>query len=240
MLKTLARFTSWILSFLLLSVCGSYQAWAQSKQQDDALEAYRLCATFQHLIGEDLDFGRAYEATFTRNMARRRSIAIKDGEFGDVDLTNIDDATIIAAYKSRMQLFYLMLPLAGPDSNEEAALFFPPQIKQIFQRKEPNDPKDFASFASQLNRDVVQFREHMDRLAARYPNVVERIRTFKTQMLSVPSTPPKNFTVQAQQNPYDGPVVHKDEKYYEMEGYTVLREGTEMIIVGIRFFTRLF
>jgi hypothetical protein len=240
MLKTLARFTSWILSFLLLSVCGSYQAWAQSKQQDDALEAYRVCATFQHLIGEDLDFGRAYEATFTRNMARRRSIAIKDGEFGDVDLTNIDDATIIPAYKSRMQLFYLMLPLAGPDSNEEAALFFPPQIKQIFQHKEPNDPKDFASFASQLNRDVVQFREHMDRLAARYPNVVERIRTFKTQMLSVPSTPPKSFTVQPQQNPYDGPVVHKDEKYYEMEGYTVLREGTEMRIVGIRFFTRLF
>jgi hypothetical protein len=240
MLKLLTHSTPWILSCLLFSICGSYQAWAQSKQPSDAVQAYRLCATFQHLLGEDLDFGRAYEATFARNTARRRAIAIKDGEFDDADLTNVDDVTIINAYKSRMQLFYLMLPLAGPDSNEEAALFFPPQIKQIFNRKGPDDPKEFAAFASQLNRDVLQFREHMDRLAARYPTVAERIRRFKTEMLSVQSTPPKNFKVEPQQNPYDGPVVHKDEKYYEMEGYTVIREGSEMRIVGIRFFTRLF
>jgi hypothetical protein len=234
------RFTYWILCYALLSLYGTSQGSAQSKQHRDAVEAYRVCVTFQHLLGEDLDFSRAYEATFTRNTARRRAIAIKDGEFGNVDLTNIDDATIINAYKSRMQLFYLMLPLAGPDSNEEAALFFPPQIKQIFNRKGPDDPKEFAAFASQLNRDVLQFREHMDRLAARYPTVAERIRRFKTEMLSVQSTPPKNFKVEPQQNPYDGPVVHKDEKYYEMEGYTVIREGSEMRIVGIRFFTRLF
>ena len=240
MLKILTPFTSWILSCVLLSSCASHQAWAQSKQTAEAMEAYRVCATFQRLLGEDLDFARAYEATFVRSIPRRRAIAIKDGEFGDADLSTIDDATIINAYKNRMQLFYLMLPLASPDSNEEAALFFPPEIKKIFDRKNPEKPEEFRSFAAQLERDVIQFRRHLDKLAAQSPAAAERIRRFKSEALSVQLNPPKNFSVEPAQNPYDGPVVRKNETYYQMEGYTVIREGREMRIVGIRFFTRLF
>ena len=41
---------------------------------------------------------------------------------------------------------------------------------------------------------------------------------------------------------YDGgnQVLTKGESYYQIEGYTVVREGGEMKIAGIRFFTRLF
>jgi hypothetical protein len=35
-------------------------------------------------------------------------------------------------------------------------------------------------------------------------------------------------------------VLTKGESYYQIEGYTVVREGGEMKIAGIRFFTRLF
>jgi hypothetical protein len=37
-----------------------------------------------------------------------------------------------------------------------------------------------------------------------------------------------------------GTVLSKGESYYQIEGYTVVREGSEMKIAGIKFFTRLF
>src|ERR1044071_10202919 len=83
------------------------------RQPREAVEAYRVCQQFQRLLADTLDFDHAFEATFTRNAARRREIAITEGEFGDLDLSYIDNATLIDAFKSRMQLLYLMLPLAS-------------------------------------------------------------------------------------------------------------------------------
>src|SRR5262249_15659705 len=108
-------------------------------------------------LGQNLDFNAAFEASFTRNKARQRAIAIKDGEFGDIDFTSVDDQTLINAYKNRMELVYLMLPLASPSDAQEP-IFFPPQIKSIFTRKNPSAPQEFASFASQLDRDLKDFR----------------------------------------------------------------------------------
>ena len=113
----------------LLSSAESSVLPLQVKQTPEVVEAYRVCASFAHLLGENLDFDRAYEATFTGNPAQRRAIAIADGEFGDVDFAKIDDELLIKAYKLRMQNIYLMLPLAGP-SDMEASLFFPPDINR--------------------------------------------------------------------------------------------------------------
>ena len=98
------------------------------RQPRDVIEAYRVCQRYQTLLAENIDFDRAFEATFTKDASRRREIAITEGEFGDLDLVKVDDATLIKAFKARMQILYLMLPLASPDSNEEQALFFPSQV----------------------------------------------------------------------------------------------------------------
>src|SRR6185436_4234877 len=116
------------------------------RQPREVIDAYRVCRRFQTLLAEDLDFDRAFEATFTKNASRRREIAIYEGEFGDIDLATVGDATLITAFKARMEIIYLMLPLASPDSNEEQALFFPPPIKAIFERKPPPTADEFGTY----------------------------------------------------------------------------------------------
>ncbi len=144
----------------------------QVKQTPEVVEAYRVCETFEHVLGENLDFDRAYEATFTKDVVRRRAIAIADGEFGDQDFASMDDKLVIKAYKLRMQILYLMLPLAGP-SDEEAGLFFPPDIKEILQRKVSNNSRGFRAYVSQLERDVVRFRSHLELLTSH--RAIERL-----------------------------------------------------------------
>ncbi|PYS70028.1 MAG: hypothetical protein DMF69_14930 [Acidobacteria bacterium] len=106
------------------------------KQSVEVVQAYRVCEQFQKVLSQNLDFNAAFEATFTKDKTRQRSIAIKDGEFGDLEYANVDDQTLLNAYKARMQLLYLMFPLASPGDNEEA-IFFPPPIKAMFTRKGP-------------------------------------------------------------------------------------------------------
>jgi hypothetical protein len=212
----------------------------QVKQPREVVEAFRVCERFERLLGESLDFDRAYESTFTKNMARRRAIAIADGEFGNLDLTGIDDVTLVNAYKSRMQIFYLMLPLASPDTNEQELLFFPPDIKQIFDRKPPSTVQEFRSYGAQLKRDVANLRAHLEQLATIHPEVAERIGKFKAEALSVKLKPPKYSIVKPPHDSGRGKVLRKDEAHYEINGYTVIREGGQMRIVGIRFFNRLF
>jgi len=208
------------------------------RQPRDVIEAYRVCQRFQTLMAEDLDFDRAFEATFTRNASRRREIAITEGEFGDVDLAKVDDATLIRAFKARMQILYLMLPLASPDSNEEEALFFPPQIKAIFERKPPPTAEEFPTYAQQLERDATNFRAHLNELAARYPRVAERVRKFKLDLSSTPKLPASRVGPLTSYS--KGHVLGPDEKYYQIGDYAVIREGKQMKIIGIRFFSRLF
>jgi len=211
----------------------------QVKQPSEVIEAYRACERFERLMRDNLDFDRAYEATFTKVPARRRAIAIADGEFGALDYAAIDDDLLIKAYKLRMQAFYLILVLAGP-SDEEARLFFPPELKTALQRQPPHDPREFPVFVAQLQRDVSRFRAHVDQLAARYPSVADRVNKFRSETLAAKFEPPVNSRVEPLRGYYRSSVLSKDDPYYQIDTYTVVREGGKMRIVGIRFFNRLF
>lgn len=208
------------------------------RQPRDVVDAYRVCRRFQTLLAEDLDFDRAFEATFTKNGSRRREIAIYEGEFGELDLEKIDDATLLQAFKARMQLLYLMLPLASPDSNEEQALFFPPAIKAIFERKPPPTPEEFPAYAQQLQRDAVAFRAHLNQLAGRSPRVAQRVRKFKQDLLQLPRLP--SSRIEPLTSYSKGHVLEPNEEYYQIGDYALIREGAQMKIIGIRFFSRLF
>jgi hypothetical protein len=208
------------------------------RQSREVVEAFRVCRQFQTLMAEDLDFDRAFEATFTKSAARRREIAITEGEFGSLDFSHVNNATLIDAFKSRMQIFYLLLPLASPNNNEEEDLFFPPAIKAIFERKPPASVEDFSAYAVQLKRDVADLRAHLNQLAGRYPRVAERIREFKSDLskpIELPQHKVKPLTAYSK-----GKVLGLREEYYQIGDYAVIREAGQMRIVGIRFFSRLF
>jgi hypothetical protein len=137
-----------------------------------------------------------------------------------------------------MQINYLMLPLASPDSTQEEELFFPAPIKVIFNRKPPETPADFPSYAVQLKRDAADLRAHLDSLAAKYPRVSERVRQFKLDLSNQTKLP--NSIVKPLTAYSKGRVLGPKEKYYQIGDYAVIREGTQMRIIGIRFFSRLF
>jgi hypothetical protein len=208
------------------------------RQLKEVTEAYRVCNRFQTLLAENLDFDRAFEATFARNAARRREIAITEGEFDRDKLAGVDTATLVDAFKSRMQLLYLMMPLFSPNGSEEEGTFFPPKFKEALKRQPPEAASEFASYAAQLKRDVAEFRAHLDQLAQRYPNVAERIRDFKNTLakrVEPPAHAVKPLTAYSR-----GRVLGLKDEYYQIGDYAVIREGAQMRIVGIRFFTRLF
>jgi len=190
-------------------------------------------------MSKDLDFGKAFEATFATNKTRQRAIAIAGGEFGGgFDYAKVDDDSLIKAYKLRMQIFYLMIPLFSP-SDEEAPVFFPPEIKAIIDRKGPGDARDFGAYVSQLERDATHFRAHLDQLAARDKSVAERIRKFKSEALGGKVEPP-GYKVELVTSTTTGGVLTADEPYYQAGDYVVIKENGQMRIVGIRFFSRLF
>lgn len=231
----------WIV--VLIAACSIAEALgrnesSQVKQPEEVIEAYKVCETFEHVLAENLDFSTAFEATFVKDKARRRAIALKDGEF-DSDL-KVDDETIISAYKNRMQLLYSLLPLTSPDNDEQEALFFPPPIREVLKRQPPTDAQAFRAYGVQLEHDVVTFREHLSRLAASNPVVAERIQKFKAEVRSRDFVPPNGSEVKPLIDNYEGRVVKKNEPHYEINGYTVIREDSHMRIAGIRFFTRLF
>jgi geranylgeranyl reductase family protein len=222
----------------LFATLATHALAQKAKKPREVIAAYQVCNRFQQLLAPDLDFDRAFEATFTTDPARRRQIAISEGEFGNVDLTKVDDATVVSAYKSRMQILYLMLPLASPDSNEQEQEFFPPPIKAIFERKGPDSPKEFGSFAAQLKRDASDLRSHLNQLASRDPEVAERLRKFKSDLSK--ATPPPKQTVKPLTAYSRGNVLPLNQEYYQIGDYAVIRERGQMKIIGIRFFSRLF
>jgi hypothetical protein len=212
----------------------------QVKQTPEVVEAYRVCESFEHLLGENLDFDRAYEATFTKDAGRRRAIAVADGEFGSRSVAGVDDALLVKAYKLRMQIFYLMLPLASPDGGEEVALFFPPDIEAVIKRKTPDDARGFREYVSQLEQDVARFRSHLERLSADHAAVAGRVSKFKSEARSAKFDLPIGYKVEPLRGYYRSQVLGQDEPYYEIDGCVVAREQGRMRIVGLRFFNRLF
>jgi hypothetical protein len=190
-------------------------------------------------LAENLDFDRAYEATFVKNVSRRRAIAISDGELGNQKFEVLDSDLLIKAYKLRMQLFYLTLPLAGPDDTEER-LFFPTEIKAILKREPGVGKEEFRMYVLQLEQDATKFRAHLYRLADEYPSVAERLRSFKAEAMSAKLAIPNDHEIKPQNGYFGHGELQKDEPYYEIEGYRVVNEDGKMRIVGLRFFTRLF
>jgi hypothetical protein len=231
--------TKFICAGLIMFSCASAGfGQTRARQRKDVIEAVRVCNRFKALFAENLDFDRAFEATFVRNAARRREIAITEGEFNGDNLASVDTATLVDAFKSRMELLFLTMPLFSPETDEVAATFFPPKFKEALKRDPPEAASEFAAYAAQLKRDVAEFRAHLDQLAQRYPNVSERIRDFKRDFgkrIEPPAQQVKPLTAYSR-----GHVLGLKEEYYQIGEYAVIREGQEMRIIGIRFFTRLF
>ena len=223
--------------FALSPAVFSQKSSSRTRQRRETIEAYRVCNRFQELLGENLDFDRAFEATFARNASRRREIAITEGEFDSDNVIGVDNAILVDAFKSRMQLLFLMMPLFSPDSTEEQLTFFPPNIKPILDRQPPVAASGFAAYALQLKRDVADFRAHLDQLAQRYPNVAARIRDFKQTLTKKMELPKETLRPQIAYS--RGHILGLKEEYYRIGDYVVIREGTKMRIIGIRFF-RLF
>ena len=227
----------WCCVFVFAFVPASF-GQKSVRQRKEVIEAYRVCNRFKTLLAENLDFDRAFEATFVKNPKRRREIAITEGEFDDDASASIDTATLVDAFKSRMQLLFLTMPLFSPNSGEEEATFFPPKFKKVLVLEPPKAASEFSSYAAQLKRDVADFRAHLDQLAQRYPNVAERIREFKRDLgkrIEPPAQPVKPLTAYSR-----GRVLGLKEEYYQVAEFSVIREGREMRIIGIRFFSRLF
>ena len=223
---------------IVFSCAGAGFGQTRARQRKDVIEAVRVCNRFKTLFAENLDFDRAFEATFVRNAARRREIAITEGEFDSDKVASVDTATLVDAFKSRMEFLFLTMPLFSPETDEMAATFFPPKFKEAMKREPPEAASEFASYAAQLKRDVSEFRAHLDQLAQRNPNVAERIREFKrdfAKRIEPPVQQVKPLTAYSR-----GRVLGVKEEYYQIGEYAVIREGREMRIIGIRFFTRLF
>lgn len=219
-------------------VCAfAHSAFGQSSSQpQEVVDAFRVCEQFQQIMSAELNFERAFEATFAKDPKRRREIAITEGEFG-VDVSTVDDASLISAFKSRMQIFYLILPLASPQGDEDE-LFFPKEVRKLIDRKAPGDPKEFPAYAAQLKQDAANFRAHLEKLAGTNQSVAERVRKFKEELskrIEPPAHTVKPITAYSR-----GRVLNLDEPYYQINEFAVIREGNEMRIVGIRFFNRLF
>jgi hypothetical protein len=174
---------------------------------------------------------RAFEATFTNDPRRRREIAIAEGEFGDVDLAKVDDATLIEAYKNRAQTLILLLPLLGVE--DERSL--PPEINEIFDRGSPRTTEEFLEFATQLKQDVATLRAHLKELAARNPALAESLRKYAeelSKLLKVPTT----YIVKPTTYYSKGRVLRDNEPYYTIDDFAVIRERGQMKLISADFF----
>ena len=219
-----------LVGFLLpITVLGREQT---VKQSQEVIEAYQVAQRFQDVFAEDLDFDRAFEATFTKNVSRRRQIALAEGDYGDLDLAGVDTDTLVSIYKSQMQMAYLFLPLLAAETKQEQAVFFPKDIGEIFDRKPPKRPERFSSYAKQLKQDAIDFRQHIERLTKQYPKIAEAMRQFKLwPKLELPT----NYVVRPLTAYSKGHVLGVKEEYYPVgSSYSVIRENGEMRIIGIR------
>ncbi|HKS08914.1 MAG TPA: NAD(P)/FAD-dependent oxidoreductase [Pyrinomonadaceae bacterium] len=233
LVKSALRPLMFVVLGLMLVLAGHSQTQAQKvKQPKDVIEAYQVVNRFQQLMAEDLDFDRAFEATFTKDPARRRAIAIAEGEFGDLDLTSVDDATLVAVYKNQTQLLFLTLLLID-EEKKEASL--PERIKAIYDRGKPRTIEEFRSYTDLLKQDIEELRTYL----TNEPAAARRILNFKTS-LTKPIEVPQNYVVKPITYYSKGRVLSEKDEYYQIGDYAVIREGSEMRIIGIRFFSRLF
>ena len=202
------------------------------KQPSEVLEAYQVCEEFQRVLAEKLDFDRAFEATFVKDPARRREVAIAEGEHGDGDLSQVDTATLVDIYKSQAQAIILMLPLMFAYGEPEAERF-PPSIQAMFEQKPPNDPDKLQTYSAQIKRGVTELRAHVEKLVARNPGVARNLEEYKKH-LSKPLEMP-NRIVEPMTAYSKGRVLRLDEEYYQIDDCAVIREDAKMKLIGYIF-----
>jgi len=203
------------------------------KQPPEVIQAYQVCTDFRRLLAEDLSFDRAFEATFVKNSARRRAIAIAETEYSDPNLAQLDDATVIGMYKDATQLLILMLPMVFGVSDDQRAQVFPPSIEAIFERKPPEDPQKIPEVASQLKRDLADVRAHFDKVAVQNPAVAKSLQEYKASLLQ-PLQPP-NRVVKPLTAYSKGHVLTLDEQYYQIDDCALIREDGKMRMIGYTF-----
>jgi hypothetical protein len=206
------------------------------QQPPEVVEAYRVCNEFQRLLAQDIDFASAFEATFTKDPVKRRAIAIAESELGsNLDVSEVDDATLIAIYKTQWQFILLIAPLLYVVEGDDQPVVFPPQIEELLQHPRPQEAKSIQSYLVQLKQDLAILRAHFDKLAATNPFVADKIRDFK-RGLKEPLEPP-NHVVKPLTAYSHGHVLPLDAEYYQIGDYFVIREAGQMRIIRFRFFS---
>jgi hypothetical protein len=201
------------------------------KQPREVVEAYQVCAEFRRLLAEDLDFDRAFEATFTKDPARRRELAITESELDREVVAQLDDLTLVGFYKDLTQFLVLLLPLLAVENVDKEELY-PPAFEKRFSQR-PKDLEAAKVFSVQLKRDVADFRLHVNKLAAKYPSVAEAIATYRKHFLT-PLVPP-NHIVEPMTGYSKGRVLRLDEPYYRIDDCAVIREDGQMRLIGHTF-----
>jgi hypothetical protein len=197
------------------------------------MQAFQVCTNFRKMLAEDLNFDRAFEATFVKDPVRRRAIAIADTEFSGEELAQIDDATVIGLYKDATQLFILMLPVVFIVSENQKAEVLTPSIEAIFDRKLPQDPGKIRDFADQLKRDVEEIRTHLDKVAARNPAVAKAVQEYKANLakpIELPNHVVKPLTAYSK-----GHVLGVQEQYYQIDDCALAPEDGKMRMIGYTF-----
>ena len=224
---------------LIIVVSGLGQTRSKSakqrrpvKQPPEVVEAYRVCNEFQRTLAENFDFERAFEATFTKDPARRREVAIAEAEHLDGDLSQVDNDTVVGIYKGAAQLLILMLPLMFAGTGDNAELF-PPQFEAMFERKLPNDPQQLPAYADQLKRDIPVFRAHVEKVAEKNSSVAKNIQAYRAHLLK-PVEPP-NRIVKPMTGYSKGRVLLPSQEYYQIDDCAVIREGGQMRLIGYIF-----
>ena len=203
------------------------------KQPPEVVEAYRVCNEFQQTLAQNFDFERAFEASFIRDLARRREVAIAEAEHGDGDLSRVDNDTVVGIYKNAAQLLILMLPLMFADGDDAKAEFFPPPFEAMFERKPPNDPQQLPAYAAELKRAIPAFRAHVEKLSEKNSSVANNIQQYKAHLLK-PVEPP-NRVVKPMTGYSKGRVLRPDEEYYQIDDCAVIREDGKMRLIGYIF-----
>jgi len=227
------------LLILIVCVIGAVtDVWGQPrskrvKQPREVIEAYRVCSDFQRLLAENLDFDRAFEATFVKDPARRREIAIAEADHGDGDLAQVETAIVVDIYKAQSQLLILVLPLLFVDREDAQTELLPPRFEQTIKRKPPNDPQ-LQAYAAQLKRDVTDLRAHVEKLATTNTEVANNLAQYKNFLLK-PLVPP-NRIVKPLTAYSKGSVLPVNAKYYQIEDCAMIREDGQMRLIGYTFF----
>jgi hypothetical protein len=225
---------------IILGCALAVSVKAQMKQRPDVIEAYRVLRQYRQLLAENFDFERAFEVTFTRDKARQRAIAEGEGEFGsEEDLREVSDELLIKAYKKRMQIFYLILALTGA-GKIDSVIPMPPEIDRISKRESPKNAREFSAFVSQLEKDAAFLHSFIERSSKENPMFAESIRRFKSEIFPEKFEPPPDYIVKPARGYSRNTVLKSTENYYEINGYSLIKEQGKIKIIGIRFFTRLF